>query len=183
MDPDSPDTAGRTLRYRPERPGREASDSARASPRVGIPEDSAARRTDETSPGTGATRSGLEGEDVAGGQDVEQGYPDEALSHLHSLRRLAIDGLTNRTLGRGFASLTQLTHVDMNGKTGHCGLVTLHSATLANLVNVTHLNLSDCRILSLTQDAFSSLENLEELDLSFNQALGFDLLGLSLIHI
>ena len=176
VDPNSPDTAGRTLRFRPERPGREASDSARASPWVGIPEDSAARIA-ETSPGTGTTRSGLDGEDVTGGQDVELGYPDEALSHLHSLRRLAIDGLTNRTLGRGFASLMQLTHVDMNGKTGHCGLVTLHAATLANLVNVTHLNLSDCRILSLTQDAFSSLENLEELDLSFNQALGFDLLG------
>ncbi|KAK7097917.1 toll-like receptor 4 [Littorina saxatilis] len=110
-------------------------------------------------------------------RDVELGYPDEALSHLPTLRYLAMDGLTNKTLGPGFRQLTQLTRLDMSGKTGHCRLVTFDMPTLAAVPHLTHLNLSDCDIKNLTSDAFSSLLNLTSLDLSFNQALGFDQLG------
>nr|QNL15304.1 toll-like receptor 3 [Littorina littorea] len=110
-------------------------------------------------------------------RDVELGYPDEALSRLRTLRYLAMDGLTNKTLGHGFRQLTQLTHLDMSGKTGYCYLVTFDMLTLAAVTHLTHLNLSDCGIKTLTSDAFSFLLNLTSLDLSFNQALGFDLLG------
>ncbi|KAK7096678.1 hypothetical protein V1264_003754 [Littorina saxatilis] len=114
---------------------------------------------------------------VGSSRDVELGYPDEALSHLPALQHLALDGLTNRTLGPGFRTLSQLTHLDMNGKTGYCKMFTFHIHTLAAVQHLTHLNMSDCDVKILTSDAFSSLQNLTSLDLSFNQALGFDLLG------
>jgi hypothetical protein len=104
-------------------------------------------------------------------------YPDKALSQLTSLKYLFMDGLVNRTFGAGFVRLTQLTHVDVNGKTGHCALTTLNMSTLTNLVALTSLNLTQCSIAIVTSDAFSSVPRLELLDLSYNMELGFDLLG------
>jgi Leucine-rich repeat (LRR) protein len=104
-------------------------------------------------------------------------YPDVALSKLVRLKYLFMDGLTNKTLGPGFARLTSLTNVDLNGKTGYCRLTTLNEATLTNLVAVSRLTLTECGITLVTPMAFSSLPNLVVLELSYNQHLGFDLLG------
>nr|KAG5686735.1 hypothetical protein BaRGS_020261 [Batillaria attramentaria] len=109
---------------------------------------------------------------------TNQDYPDEALSHLLNLRELHIDGLTNKTLGRGFRNLTRLTFLDLNGMTGSgCVMQTVSSQTLANAPHLQHVNLSHCDIVNLTTDAFEVLKDLRVLDLSFNFALGFDRLG------
>ncbi|KAK7461600.1 hypothetical protein BaRGS_00038644 [Batillaria attramentaria] len=109
---------------------------------------------------------------------TNQDYPDEALSHLLNLRELHIDGLTNKTLGRGFRNLTRLTFLDLNGMTGSgCLMQTVSSQTLANAPHLQHVNLSHCDIVNLTADAFEVLKDLRVLDLSFNFALGFDRLG------
>ena len=108
---------------------------------------------------------------------LELKYPDEALSQLSSLKYLSMDGLINKTLGPGFASLTRLTHLDMDGTHGDCRLTFIDNTTFANVAQVTHLNLSNCNIDNLTRDAFSPLQRLEDLDLSWNRALGFDLIG------
>jgi len=109
------------------------------------------------------------------------GYPDRALSQLHNLRYLSLDGLANKTLGPGFRNLTHLTDLDITGGLGFCQLATLKRDTFANVPSVRHLNLSNCNIIDVTQDAFSALVALETLDLSFNEALGFDLLGEALL--
>ena len=109
------------------------------------------------------------------------GYPDRALSQLHNLRYLSLDGLANKTLGPGFRNLTHLTDLDITGGLGFCQLATLKRDTFANVPSVRHLNLSNCNIIDVTQDAFSALVALETLDLSFNVALGFDLLGEALL--
>ncbi|XP_076457608.1 toll-like receptor 4 [Babylonia areolata] len=110
-------------------------------------------------------------------QHTDLDYPGNSLSHLVNLRYLSMDGLTNKSLGPGFRNLTQLTHLDLNGKTGLCSLFTLDRNTFSNLPSLTHLNLSDCGIRNLTGDAFMFMQNLTDLDLSSNTALGFDMLG------
>ncbi|KAK7482591.1 hypothetical protein BaRGS_00026192 [Batillaria attramentaria] len=110
-------------------------------------------------------------------KEVELDYPDEALSRLPSLRQLYIDGLANRTFGPGFLSLTNLSTLSLSGKSGYCGMSTLTRETFANVPHVQRLNLSDCVIVHLAPDTFSSVKSLRDLDLSFNQALGFDDLG------
>ena len=107
------------------------------------------------------------------------GYPDTALSHLHNLRKLTIDGLPNKTLGPGFKNLTHLTLLRMYGKANEstCRLGTLNTDTFTNVPTVRNLYLTNCDITDLTADTFSSLVVLDILDLSYNEELGFDLLG------
>ena len=105
------------------------------------------------------------------------GYPDKALSQLHNLRYLSIDGLTDETLGPGFRNLTHLTDLVITGNLGHCHLTTLNRDTFVNVHTVRNLNLTNCNIIDLTPDVFSALVALEKLDLSFNEKLGFDRLG------
>ena len=136
--------------------------------------------------GTLNITAGVHGESAKPGEDeghslsetsLEWKYPDDALSQLSSLKYLSMDGLINKILGPGFASLSRLTHLDMNGKHGDCRLTPIDNTTFANVAQVTHLNLSNCKIDNLTRDAFSPLQRLEDLDLSWNRALGFDLIG------
>jgi Leucine-rich repeat (LRR) protein len=104
-------------------------------------------------------------------------YPDIALSQLTSLRCLFMDGLTNQSLGPGFAKLTNLTHLDLNGKTGYCKMNSLGNDTLLSLgASLQRLNLTDCDIRDVEAFAFGAVPLLRRLDLSFNQALGFQLL-------
>ncbi|KAL8589278.1 hypothetical protein ACOMHN_039921 [Nucella lapillus] len=110
-------------------------------------------------------------------QTIYFDYPGEALSQMTNLCYLSMDGLTNRSLGPGFQKLTSLTHLDLNGNTGRCEMVTLDINTLINVPTITHLNLAQCNIFNLTQDAFKVLWNLEELDLSFNVGLGLGQMG------
>ncbi|KAK7482589.1 hypothetical protein BaRGS_00026190 [Batillaria attramentaria] len=109
--------------------------------------------------------------------EMQLDYPDEALSHLPSLRELYMDGLENRTLGPGFRNLTKLTFLDLSGNKGNCFLGDMSPETLVNAPYLQHVNISKCRITNLTADTFGELQDLRVLDLSFNFALGFDRLG------
>ena len=103
-------------------------------------------------------------------------YPDDALSQLSSLRSLHMDGLPNKTLGPGFRRLGNLVSLSLSGKKGYCNLGTLSEDTFVNAPRMQYLNLSDCLIENVAPDTFGSLRDLHMLDVSFNQALGLDLL-------
>lgn len=101
-------------------------------------------------------------------------YPAESLSKLVRLQELHIDGLTNKTFGPEFLSLTRLTNLSLNGDKGHCALVTVTNATFLNLPHLQNLDVANCDIQNLSADAFSVLVNLTSLEMSFNSALGLE---------
>ncbi|KAK7482586.1 hypothetical protein BaRGS_00026187, partial [Batillaria attramentaria] len=101
-------------------------------------------------------------------------YPDDALSHLHNLVELHLDGLKDTVFGPGFRNLSNLTVLSSQG---FCHLGALDNTTFLNTPHVQQLNLSECDIIEVTRDAFSTLTDLRELDLSYNQKLGLDRLG------
>ena len=108
-------------------------------------------------------------------------YPDQALSLLPSLQQLRLDGHP-RSLGSGFASLTNLSLLDFS--TDHeydvesfCEMGdAIPPDFFANLATrqSLYLNLSSCFINKIPTELFKFLPSIHTLDLSGNHYLGFD---------
>ena len=107
-------------------------------------------------------------------------YPDSALAKLDSLQRLYIDGIENKTFGKGFLDLKQLALLDLSGdgsSKGDCKITNLMNNTFLNLPHLKTLLMSDCKLTNIEVDTFSPLNALHTLDLSYNINLGFSKLG------
>lgn len=104
-------------------------------------------------------------------------YPDRALSHLRSLKKLSMDGLYNKDFGPGFQNLTSLVNLSMAGfDTGCCKMNQLTNVTFRYLSQLKHLNISKCYIKGnyIDREAFSPLQNLVSLDLTHNEDIDIE---------
>ncbi|XP_046566477.1 LOW QUALITY PROTEIN: slit homolog 3 protein-like, partial [Haliotis rubra] len=104
-------------------------------------------------------------------------YPDKALGDLTALQRLFIDGVRNASFGTGFLKLKNLTTLSLSGKRGHCSVQTLLNTSFLYTPSVRNLDISKCRINYIEASAFWPLRQIDTLDVSDNQYLGFDRMG------
>ncbi|CAC5379929.1 unnamed protein product [Mytilus coruscus] len=97
---------------------------------------------------------------------------------LRSLESLSIDYVSDSIsiFNEKFANLKNLTSVDLSGFTGNCKMTILTEKTFLFLSQITHLNLSKCKIQHIFKGTFTLLTNLLELDVSLNTCLRFETL-------
>ena len=104
-------------------------------------------------------------------------YPDQALSYITTLRRLWLDGYP-RSLGPGFVSLTQLSHLSFSGNgVSHCSMGSKIPPDFFNNLSSKqplHINMSECSFHTIPPALFKSLPNIYSLDLSLNDYLLID---------
>ena len=98
-------------------------------------------------------------------------YPHKALSHLENLGELNLDGLFNASFERGFASLTRLKNLSLEGfHFGKCKLTMLTNKTFRYLTPLEQLNLNNCNLQGEKIEAgtFLPLKHLKSLLISHN---------------
>ncbi|XP_063398492.1 toll-like receptor 4 isoform X1 [Mytilus trossulus] len=97
---------------------------------------------------------------------------------LRSLESLSIDYIADKIaiLDEKFSYLKNLKRVDLSGLTGNCKLTILTEKTFLFLHQITHLNLSKCKIQYLFKGTFKLLRNILEIDVSLNTCLRFEAL-------
>jgi Leucine-rich repeat (LRR) protein len=103
-------------------------------------------------------------------------YPSAAISMLQSLQYLRMDGLFNRTFNSIFSNLKSLSRLDLSGLSGYCEIRSIGRYFFKYLPNLSHVDLSACKLRSIEQNALSNLKFLEDLNLSFNDELTFRVL-------
>ncbi|CAG2204142.1 TLR13 [Mytilus edulis] len=97
---------------------------------------------------------------------------------LRSLESLSIDYIADKIaiLDEKFSYFKNLKTIDLSGLTGNCKLTILTEKTFLYLPQITHLNLSKCKIQYLFKGTFKLLRNILELDVSLNTCLRFEAL-------
>ncbi|CAG5129715.1 unnamed protein product [Candidula unifasciata] len=104
-------------------------------------------------------------------------YPDFALSFLHNLTELYIDGLLDKILGPGFRTMASLKRLTLSGPLHHrCSTVEVRNKTFMNVPQIEFLNLTRCCLdfSHMEVGVFEPLTNLQVLDLSGNEQQCFD---------
>ena len=101
-------------------------------------------------------------------------FLDQALSVLHSLEELSLDGSPNMTFGEHFQNLTKLTSLSLSGHGGRCNIGNIFNNTFEYVPHLKTLNLSFCGLNNIEPGTFVSLIGLEELDISDNYDLKFE---------
>ncbi|KAK3754077.1 hypothetical protein RRG08_024154 [Elysia crispata] len=99
-------------------------------------------------------------------------YPHRALSRLSSLEELCLDGFPGAVFESGFANLTLLKNLSLDGyKFGNCKLFELKNETFRHVTSVKYLSITDCSLQGHRIEAgtFKPLINLVSLNISFNQ--------------
>ncbi|XP_041350810.1 toll-like receptor 4 [Gigantopelta aegis] len=99
--------------------------------------------------------------------------PDKALSVLHSLGELYLDGSPNMTFGEHFQNLTKLTSLSLSGHEGRCNITNIFNNTFEYVPYLNKLDLSLCGLNNIETGAFLTLKTIEELDISDNDNLQF----------
>ncbi|XP_071121921.1 toll-like receptor 4 [Mytilus edulis] len=97
---------------------------------------------------------------------------------LRSLELLSIDYVAYKIaiLDEKFSNLKKLTGIDLSGITGNCKMTILSEKTFLFLPQISHLNLSKCKIQHIFKGTFKILRNISELDVSLNTCLRFETL-------
>ncbi|CAG2204151.1 unnamed protein product [Mytilus edulis] len=97
---------------------------------------------------------------------------------LRSLELLSIDYIVDKIaiLDEKFSNLKKLTGIDLSGITGNCKMTILTKKTFVFLPQITHLNLSKCKIQHIFKGTFAILRNISNLDVSLNTCLRFETL-------
>ncbi|CAC5391072.1 unnamed protein product [Mytilus coruscus] len=97
------------------------------------------------------------------------------LSKLQSLKTLSMDFISDEIaiLDEKYVSLKNLTFIDLSGFTGNCKMNILTHETFLFLPQITHLNISKCKIQYIHIGTFTNMKNISELDVSLNTCLGF----------
>ncbi|XP_041350866.1 toll-like receptor 4 [Gigantopelta aegis] len=98
---------------------------------------------------------------------------DKALSVLHSLEELCLDGSSNMTFGEHFQNLTKLTSLSLSGHEGECKLYNIYNNTFEYVPHLKLLNLTYCDLRNIEAGAFVPLRRIEVLDISDNYYMYF----------
>ncbi|GFS27459.1 Toll-like receptor e [Elysia marginata] len=103
-------------------------------------------------------------------------YPDWALQRLKSLEKLYIDGLPNRTFGRGFKKMKPLRFLSMNGNRGFCNIGWLNGTLFENVTQLSSLTMIRCNIhfKKIQLNVLKPLKDLVELNVSHNININLD---------
>ncbi|XP_046551177.1 toll-like receptor 4 [Haliotis rubra] len=104
-------------------------------------------------------------------------YPDDSFGDLVSLQTLVADGLENCTFGQGFARLKNLTTLNISGRRGHCSINRLLNESFLDTPHLRNLDISKCKISDIDVGSFLPLRNIDTLDMSENDHLGFKTFG------
>ncbi|XP_052095223.1 toll-like receptor 4 [Mytilus californianus] len=97
-------------------------------------------------------------------------YPVSVL-YLKKLTTLKLDGQNNGSFDEEFTQLKNLRNLSLSGINGYCTINRIRENHFVNCPYLIKLNLSLCKINSIDAGAFSNLEKLEDLNLSFNRHL------------
>ncbi|XP_060600093.1 toll-like receptor 4 [Ruditapes philippinarum] len=103
-------------------------------------------------------------------------YPDIALSSATSLRYLHLDGLPNTEFSEGFAKLSNLKALYLDGENGYCDMPVLTENTFKQFKQtpLSHLHLEGCDVIKVAPNVFRSLVNLTTLVITDNRYLCSD---------
>ncbi|XP_046551487.1 toll-like receptor 4 [Haliotis rubra] len=104
-------------------------------------------------------------------------YPDDSFRDLVSLQTLVVDGLENCTFGQGFARLKNLTTLNISGQRGYCSINRLLNESFLHTPHLRNLDISKCKITDIDVGSFLPLRNIDTLDMSENDQLGFKTFG------
>ncbi|XP_067658217.1 toll-like receptor 4 [Haliotis asinina] len=104
-------------------------------------------------------------------------YPDDSLGDLVSLQKLVVDGLENCAFGQGFARLRNLRTLNISGQRGYCSINRLLNTSFVHTPYLEKLNISKCQITDIDVGSFLPLRNIDTLDMSENNRLGFKTFG------
>ncbi|KAL3852485.1 hypothetical protein ACJMK2_016116 [Sinanodonta woodiana] len=101
---------------------------------------------------------------------------EKTVRHTRKLKYLALEGCPSCTFGPEFATLKQLIALDQTVEEEwcYCFIEILSDNYFQNLQFLKFLYLSDCRIKTISPQAFVPLSQIELLDLSYNYNLTFD---------
>ncbi|XP_046551176.1 LOW QUALITY PROTEIN: toll-like receptor 4 [Haliotis rubra] len=104
-------------------------------------------------------------------------YPDDSFGDLVSLQTLVVDGLENCTFGQGFVRLKDLTTLNISGQRGYCSINRLLNESFLHTPHLRNLDISKCKISDIDVGSFLPLRNIDTLDMSENDNLGFKTFG------
>ncbi|XP_046565365.1 toll-like receptor 4 [Haliotis rubra] len=104
-------------------------------------------------------------------------YPDDSLGDLVSLQTLVVDGFENCTFGQGFARLKNLTTLNISGRKGYCSINRLLNQSFVHTPHLRKLDISKCKISDIDVGSLLPLRNIDTLDMSENDNLGFKTFG------
>ncbi|XP_041351606.1 LOW QUALITY PROTEIN: toll-like receptor 4 [Gigantopelta aegis] len=99
--------------------------------------------------------------------------PQKALSVLHSLEELYVDGSINITFGEYFQNLSKLTNLTLFGSLDGCKIKHIYNYTFKYVPHLKLLNISNCDLKTIDSGSFLPLRHIEELDISNNNHLNF----------
>ena len=101
-------------------------------------------------------------------------YPDQALTHVPTLRQLWLDGHP-RPLGPGFSSLLNLSLIDFSSAS-YCSLQSMSRDFFSSIATKQplYLNLTFCSISAIHPDTFEFIPTITSLDLTGNEHLSID---------
>ena len=102
-------------------------------------------------------------------------YLHETIGQLKKLKVLHIPGLYDKTFGIGYLKLKSLTNLTLYSK-DKCNITIVRNDTFKNTPRLKMLNISNCKIETISMCSFCNLRNLETLDVSHNGPGGLKLI-------
>ena len=90
-----------------------------------------------------------------------------------SLKELHVDGVKHIRFGKNFTYFQHLSLLDLSGSNSNCSIISLNNETFSSLPYLQHLDISLCNITNIDAGTFEVLHELTYLNLSNNQGLGF----------
>ncbi|VDI02426.1 Hypothetical predicted protein [Mytilus galloprovincialis] len=100
----------------------------------------------------------------------DSSYPVSVLN-LKKVTTLKLDGQNHGSFDKAFMQLKNLQILSLSGINGYCTINRIREDHFVNCPYLVKLDLSLCDIYSIDAGAFSNLEKLEDLNLSFNHHL------------
>ena len=90
-----------------------------------------------------------------------------------SLNELHLDGVKDVRFGQNFTYFKHLSRLNMSGVNSDCSIISLNNESFGCLPYLQYLDLSKCNVTTVDAGTFEVLHELEYLNLSNNQGLGF----------
>lgn len=102
------------------------------------------------------------------------------MQYLKNLKAIFIYGCQNCVFGDGFDKLTNLTSVSLTGYNVYSNMTLVNSSIFVKVSQIRQLLMASCGVYYIPNNTFAPLKNLEFLDLSYNEHLGFENMSIAL---